>query len=356
MAGLLTVTVTEVAPLEPQVLPSGVAITKERCTVCHMEGNAVGAGTSAAHKNGQIDLRNVDTNTAFVWTGTEHTNMDNFCMACHDGDGVANTTVRAIVPGATATDPFNDTLTNGYDQVTRSGVVNVKAQFTSTNYSHHAVSGQRYTTSTYLFNASKFVSTFTPLGAAQTVRDTSRLHCGDCHTVGQWATVGGIGGHGSTNEYMLQTSSGANAEHTLTTYVCYKCHVSGTYSTGGGHTGGNAQDYAHSSTGVGKAGRVTGNGNITGMACANCHNVGSTGWGGMHGGNNTYVDGGGLTQNTYRFMPGMANTKYEPGTWSSSSAPGCYTGPDASNSWGSCNQHSGGGKGVTRSVTRGLTY
>ena len=335
---------------------TGVGITKQHCTMCHMEGNAVGSNTSTLHKNGQIDLRNVDTNAALVWTGTEHTNMDNFCMACHDGDGVANTTVRAIVSGATATNPFNSPLTNGYDQVTRPGVLNVKAQFAATNYSHHAVSGQRYTTSTYLFNASKFVSTFTPLGAAQTVRDTSRLHCADCHTVGQWATVGGIGGHGSTNEYMLQTSSGANAEHTMTTYVCYKCHVSGTYSTGGGHTGGNSQDYAHSSTGVGKTGRVTSNGNITGMACSGCHNVGSTGWGGIHGGNNTYVDGGGLTQNTYRFMPGMANSKYEPGTWSASSAPGCYTGPDASNSWGSCNQHSGGGKGVTRSATRGLTY
>ncbi|HBA89815.1 MAG TPA: hypothetical protein DCZ75_18045, partial [Geobacter sp.] len=334
---------------------TGVSITKQHCTMCHMEGDAASASPGSLHKNGQIDLRNVDTNTAFVWTGTEHTNVDNFCMACHDGDGVANATVRAIVTGATATNPFNDTLRNGYDQVTRSGVLNVKAQFASGNYSHHAVSAQKYTTSTYLFTASKFVSTFTPLGGAQTVRDTSRLHCGDCHTVGQWATVGGIGGHGSTNEYMLQTSSGANAEHTLSTYVCYKCHVPATYNTLGGHGTGSGS-YVDTSTGTGISGRVTGDGSITGMACSTCHNSGATGWGGIHGGNGTYVDGGGASQNTYRFMPGMGNAKYRPGDWTAASATGCYTGPDASGNWGSCTQHNSATKAYTRSTARPLAY
>jgi predicted CxxxxCH...CXXCH cytochrome family protein len=346
---------------------TGVTVTKYHCAVCHMEGDT-SANTSTLHKNGQIDLRDVDNNTAIVWTGTQHAAMDNFCLACHDSNGVNNATVRAIVSGATATNPFNSTLTNGYDQIARSGVLDVKTQFTSTNYSHHAVLGQKYTSATPLLSASptRFVSTFTPLGGSSSIRDTSQIHCGDCHTNGKWATAGGIGAHGSNNEYMLQTSTGTDATHSLSTYVCYKCHVGSIYSTAGGKTlggtgahiaGGNASDYNGDTAGlIGVANRVgSSNGNITGMVCMNCHNCGQSGWGGIHGGNATYTDGASTSQQTRRFMPGMANSKYIPGTWSAATATGCYTANDASGNWGSCDQHSSSAKGITR-LPRATSY
>jgi hypothetical protein len=65
------------------------------------------------------------------------------------------------------------------------------------------------------------------------------------------------------------------------------------------------------------AGSNAASGNITGIACTNCHNSGlRNGWGGIHGGDNTYTDGLGRTQKSYRFMPGMGNYRYAPpGGW-----------------------------------------
>ncbi|WP_459813917.1 CxxxxCH/CxxCH domain c-type cytochrome [Geotalea toluenoxydans] len=341
---------------------TGVTLTVRHCAMCHMEGDTSGV-KGTLHENGQIDLRNVDTNTAIVWTGSEHTNMDNFCFACHDNNGVNNTTVRSIT-GGTATNPFNDTLKNSYDQVTRPGVIDVKTQFTTTNYSHHAVSGQKYTSSTPLFSASpnRFVSTFTPLGGSVSIRDTSTIHCGDCHTSGKWATSGGIGAHGSTNEYMLQTASGTDTTHTSTDYVCFKCHVGSIYNDLGGKTlggtaahitGGNGSDYTHTAGTTGLSARTNGDGHITGMTCSGCHNCGQTGWGGIHGGNASYTDGNNTSQQTRRFMPGMGNSKYIPGGWTSGTGATCYTLNNSS--WSTCNQHPSGGKSVTR-TPRAITY
>ncbi|ACM18430.1 cytochrome c, 26 heme-binding sites [Geotalea daltonii FRC-32] len=341
---------------------TGVTLTVRHCAMCHMEGDTSGV-KGTLHENGQIDLRNVDTNTAIVWTGSEHANMDNFCFACHDNNGVNNTTVQSIT-GGTATNPFNDTLRNSYDQVTRPGVIDVKTQFTTTNYSHHAVSGQKYTSSTPLFSASpnRFVSTFTPLGGSVSIRDTSTIHCGDCHTSGKWATSGGIGAHGSTNEYMLQTASGTDTTHTSTDYVCFKCHVGSIYNDLGGKTlggtaahitGGNGSDYTHTAGTTGLSARTNGDGHITGMTCSGCHNCGQTGWGGIHGGNASYTDGNNTSQQTRRFMPGMGNSKYIPGGWTSGTGATCYTLNNSS--WSTCNQHPSGGKSVTR-TPRAITY
>src|SRR6185369_12929669 len=133
---------------------TGGAPTNAQCSVCHLEGK-VGAtpGTVVIDKtyhmkDNKIWLRNADTDAAITWSGTEHTNMDNFCFSCHDSDGAQSATsgqIHAFLPAATAANPFADTLTNGYDQVARAGVVDVKTPFTVTNASHHAVSGQRYT-------------------------------------------------------------------------------------------------------------------------------------------------------------------------------------------------------------------
>ena len=131
---------------------TGAAPTDAQCVVCHLEGKVV-AGVvvvdPAKHmSDSATHLRNADTSADFVWSGTEHSNMDNFCFSCHDSDGAKTVpTTFAGVAGftGTAANPFGDTLTNGYDQVARAGVVDVKTAFTTTNASHHAVSGQRYT-------------------------------------------------------------------------------------------------------------------------------------------------------------------------------------------------------------------
>lgn len=509
---------------------TGATPTNAQCVVCHMEGT-IGAAAGQVvvdatyhMKDNKVYLRNADTDAAIAWSGTEHTDMDNFCFSCHDSDGAKSAGIAAIMTGQnfggpfSATNPFADTLTNGYDQVARAGVVDVKTAFTTTNASHHAVSGQRYkyrfstlanakvwaartgnpvpdasqiaeghtgldgnvidaaefaetmtgdftldkvavgdgsnsfaalgvTGSAYLpkgegeatlYEASKFVATYIPLGATQNVADNSTLHCGDCHTVGQWkkgsstnadgsATPVAIGAHGSANEYLLRNSLGTDALHDNLTYVCFNCHVAGlnkgTFKTTGagfgqlhpvqnknqvlGYATAHAvsafhiQCLADSANNIGATERlahsweadktqfndfipapgataampggstepfITGSdansGNITGIACTNCHNSAlRSGWGGIHGGDNTYTDGLGRTQKSYRFMPGMGNYRYAPpGGWDGrdmSPAPngatltavesgkpmgGCYTnssltGADSNPGFSACSHH-----------------
>ena len=226
--------------------------------------------------------------------------------------------------------PFGDLLKNAYDGLTRPQVVAVYEQFDTGNVSHHAVRGQKYTgrtraTSSYpanftqysgatqgnvlfraaapttpvqvqqyygnystggpaagfgpnfsgsrqtLYEANLFVASYTTLNGA-VIGDDSTLHCGDCHTNGQWKngsanavvfnnmsnaqfgqtiqpTTAVIGAHGSKNEYMLRTSNGSDALHTQGatakssgvapnvvyrassngTYVCYLCHKQEAY-------------------------------------------------------------------------------------------------------------------------------
>jgi len=467
---------------------TGAAPTDAQCAVCHLEGQSVNGKivvNGAFHmKDAKIYLRDVDNASGvFAWDGVDHTAMDNFCFACHDNNGASDTvSLNKLIPAATASNPFNDTLTNGYDQVARTGVVDVKTAFTTTNASHHAVSGQRYkyrfstaanaavwaarnnqpmpsadqiaeghndldgnpiefgeetmtgdfsfpTPTTYatagkgegeatLYEANKFVATYIPLGATQNVADNSVLHCGDCHTVGQWkagsstsadgtVTSAVIGAHGSANEYLLRNSLGTDALHNSLTYVCFNCHKAGLnvgstgtagvtagfgllhpvqnknqvlgYATAhavsafhiqcqadsADNTGTNgafyqaefgggavpnrlvsswepdkvkAYDYlpaanataalpATTATGSGWLGAAggsdNGSGNITGIGCTNCHNSAlRSSFGGIHGGDNTYTDGLGRVQKSYRFMPGMGNYRYAP--------PGGWDGKDVS--------------------------
>jgi hypothetical protein len=488
--------------------PLAKARTNAQCTVCHLEGFATPYGVhtdSTKHAvDNKVHLRNADDNSDFAWDGTNHSTMDNFCFSCHDSNGaqvmagtsVLKTFINTGVFGnnvnatpASATNPFGDTLTNGYDQVARASVVDVKTAFTTTNASHHAVSGQRYkyrfstvanaeewavrtgnpvpaaseiaeghtdldgnainwTGLTYepagpeeggeatLYEAGKFVASYIPLGASQNVADNSTLHCGDCHTVGQWkvgsstsadgsATPVAIGAHGSANEYLLRNSLGTDAIHNSLTYVCFNCHAAGenaataaawaeqvaekliadsvapvsgsalnplgkyipapvpSWKAGwnalhpavfaGQFTGyaaphavsamhaqcladsaDNINDIANprgfnnfSSNRLQKSWMNTGvkiydyvpaagataaapaggsdaaSGNLTGIACINCHNSGlRSAFGGIHGGDNTYTDGLGRTQKSYRFMPGMGNYRYAP--------PGGWDGKDVS--------------------------
>jgi hypothetical protein len=112
---------------------------------------------------------------------------------------------------------------------------------------------------TTMYDAGLFVASYTTLNG-QTLGDDSSLHCGDCHSVGQWKTGSAsaiswsgatatspagytvvpttavIGAHGSKNEYMLRTSDGSDSLQTQSSagsvsasavngnYVCFLCH------------------------------------------------------------------------------------------------------------------------------------
>ena len=341
----------------------GIAVTKWHCIICHAEGDSASGGTSSLHKNGTVELRNVDTPATYytmpaTMTAAAWANMDTFCFRCHDAAGAAGiamssaTALTTAPTAAQALNPFSDSRTNSYDAVVRARVLDVDTQFTTTNYSHHAVKAAKYTAAGGLpFNAT--AKTLESLGTVA-VDDNSRLHCHDCHFEN---------GHGTANnEYMLQNSTGADTLHTISTYVCLKCHTS-TYSTNA-HTGGNGSDFQH--------GR-TGSGNAMGMSCSACHNSGGVGWGGIHGGNYTYTPSGspgwawnsttgtvtasGSGQSTYRFMPGLNNNGYSPANWTAASTSvTCYTNPVSG--WGTCSKHTGGGGGTASRAggARALSY
>jgi len=355
----------------PTALP-----TDEQCAICHLEGSVGNYGfgvDGTKHMHDQyVHLRNADTDAEFLWdpANPDHAGMDNFCMSCHDADGAKSPKIQGIqalinaapvVAGATASakNPFGDLLSNKYDQVTRAQVVDVFSAMDPANASHHAVRAPKYSTRVTtsamqsagqktLYDGGLFAD-YTPLGATLSVGDDSQLHCGDCHTVGQWKNdntkynKAAIGAHGSNNEYMLRNNLGTDALHNGTTYVCFNCHndkagipaqTAGGYYAGytpagasptvahfgSAHLGTNA-DFQNTAGNVGNAiaanGRLGGNmfqanntgalvskggsqGNITGLSCTNCHNSGirnastaggsaaNTGFGGIHGGNVTY--------------------------------------------------------------------
>ena len=203
--------------------------------------------------------------------------------------------------------------------------------------------------------------------------DDSTLHCGDCHTVGQYRAADAapgnrynkavIGAHGSNNEYMLRNNLGTDERHTGAKFagsgnfgadlgfgnmpymVCFNCHAFTTYGSAFGTSGaGHASEYDQDGrcNGAGqtinnvfgpvvgldrlktyeeseaKYGQPDGNtfGNIFGMECNNCHNSGINGnmFGGIHGAaEQTYIDGMGNTTKHARFFPGLGNSMFVPG-------------------------------------------
>jgi len=411
---------------------TGVDLQDAHCAACHLEGKvshgAVVVDATKHMVDNKTHLRNADTDADLQWdpANPSHSTMDTFCMTCHDANGATSPVSVAIqaviVPAAGKTaspsNPFGDTISNRYDKMQRPAVVNVDDQFDTTNNSHHAVKGPRYsgrtragaerviaspatfannsTAALYgarstIFDAGNFNALYVPLAdaageaaprtGAASLGDDSTLHCGDCHTVGQFRAAdvnlaaasfnkAVIGAHGSNNEYMLRNSSGTDVRHTQNAYVttagivnntktdnllvCFNCHSfnkygsafnssasghSGEYGSGGrcngpgntipfnGYTTGTATDgtqfvsrfdgpltkYSAATT---YAEQNPDFGNVLGIQCANCHNSGvENGYGGIHGSKiNTYTDGMGNTTKMERFLPGLGNTKYVPGT------------------------------------------
>jgi hypothetical protein len=285
---------------------TGVTLNAAHCTACHLEGTVVNGQVvmdDTKHMaDNKIHLRNADTDADFAWDPSapvqaDFTGMDNFCMSCHDSNGATSPVSRAVqavinsngiaAAGkvASPSNPFGDTISNRYDKMQRPAVVNAKDQFDPANNSHHAVRGKRYsgrtrtaglrqiaTPATFaanssallqgtrrtIYDAGNFNALYTPLGTDGTVAtglgDDSTLHCGDCHTVGQWKvgssstangspTPAAIGAHGSNNEYLLRNTLGTDQRHTQNAFtldasnnvtytnpggaflVCYNCHA-----------------------------------------------------------------------------------------------------------------------------------
>jgi hypothetical protein len=273
---------------------TGKVLTDADCAVCHMEGTIGGDVDTSYHmKDNKIHLRNGNPGiqsaaAEYIWdpASPNHSDMDKFCMSCHNSAGAP--AAVGIVAGNSATNPFNDTISNGVDGVARNAVVGVYEQFDPSNRSHHGVRAAKYsgrtrattanpsvftqysgaavspiyaTSGTYgpspsdgtilsksnlgaslhtnslagigptspgtrmtIYEAGFFVATYTPLGDTRSVADDSVIHCGDCHTVGQFkagsttnaagvATTAVIGAHGSNNEYLLRTSTGVDEIH-----------------------------------------------------------------------------------------------------------------------------------------------
>ena len=303
---------------------TGVTLDNAHCVACHLEGKIVGSAVvvdPSKHMNGPVThLRNVSDDSEFTWdpAAPNHTNMDNFCMKCHSAAGatspmsgqiqayINNNSLAAAGKVASPTNPFGDTISNRYDKMQRPAVTDVNDQFNTSNNSHHGVKGPRYSgrtraaglrqiasASTFannssallqgvrstIYDAGNFNALYVPLGtSAATVAttglgDDSTLHCGDCHTVGEWKagvatnaagqlnTVA-IGAHGSNNEYLLRNNLGTDERHTQSAYtlnsannvvtqtnpngaflVCYNCHAFSKYGStyvGTGADAGNA--------------------------------------------------------------------------------------------------------------------
>jgi hypothetical protein len=291
----------------------GVAAQDEQCAVCHLEGTVgmYGFGVDGGKHmtDNKIHLRNADTDADLQWdpASPNHSTMDTFCMSCHDANGATSAmnvklqgAINALnVTGFTASakNPFGDSISNRYDKMMRPAVTNVDSQFNTSNNSHHGVKGPRYSGRTRaagprqiasaatfannssaalqgirstMYDAGNFNNLYVPLAdatgeaaprtGAATLGDDSTLHCGDCHTVGQWApnvatnaagvknTVA-IGAHGSNNEYMLRNTLGTDERHTQNAYttdannvvtttnpngaflVCYNCHAYNKYGS-----------------------------------------------------------------------------------------------------------------------------
>jgi hypothetical protein len=267
---------------------TGVALQDAHCAACHLEGKAVNGKIVVDPTKHAVDakthLRNADSDADMQWdpAAPNHSVMDTYCMSCHDANGATSTqsaAIRAImIPAvgktASAKNPFGDTISNRYDKMQRPAVTNVDNQFDTTNNSHHGVKGPRYSgnsrftgvdangnprrqiasASTFANNSSALLQgvrstiydagnlnqLYTPLANAagesfprtgsKNLGDDSTLHCGDCHTVGQWkvgssetangtATQAVIGAHGSNNEYMLRNSIGSDERHTQNAFL-----------------------------------------------------------------------------------------------------------------------------------------
>jgi hypothetical protein len=218
-------------------------VTNYDCAVCHAEGDVtkINAGTgwtsSTLHNDGStsttrmVHLRDVDDvgigDTTYQFNKntideTMRDNMDTFCMTCHDSDGANTIAVKntndglyigtaettTIRTGATpvAQRPFNtnDNLQNTHDGFARVRITDVFSQYDTSNPSHHAVRGARYSSRHSDSNSGQWdTATWTDYtlkdaagSTMSTIKETATLHCADCHLSEQNA-------HGAVNAWHM---------------------------------------------------------------------------------------------------------------------------------------------------------
>jgi predicted CxxxxCH...CXXCH cytochrome family protein len=383
-------------------------VTSYDCSVCHAEGDVTkiiaGTGwTGTLHNDGatantrMVHLRDVDDVGVGdgYWTFNKNivddamrTDMDTFCMSCHDSDGASTIAVNGTVSGADialttsptageALTPFNDddTLENGRDGfTTRTRVIDVETQFFAGsggsgsgyngNPSQHAVLGARYSTTDADWPAAAWVNhTLRNGDTMNVVRETATLHCSDCH-------LSETNAHGAQNAWHMLLDGVANNftndtvmgglrhDQNRDINVCYKCHNRNTY-----------QDVDSANTRVwhsedgdwDQADYGTGNSDeaYLGPPCLSCHS--GDNFGNIHGVSGTYDPDNatwpitGTRYTRYRFMPG-AWMRWSPGGGTSSTPAGddtdwesfdtggvgtCYFPPTTGSNWSNCTSHSG---------------
>ena len=309
--------------------------------------------------------------------------MDTFCLNCHDTNGAS--TINVATGNATlnlnstrALTPFNtnDNLRNGRDGfTTRTRVTNVKTQFTTTNPSHHAVLGARYTTTNTNWVAGTWTAHvvrntgLTGAGVSNVTRERATLHCSDCHLAESNAHGARNAWHmlmnGTPNDYTTDTAMTATKPGA--SLVCYKCHNQNVY-TGNNKTGVTGSRWTHfgdETNWFGADYGATNDGTNLGPQCLNCHS--GDNFGNIHGVSGTYNPSSptlpptGTTYTRYRFMPG-AWMQWAPGgsggsdtSWNQTNATStCYF--PSSSSWSNCTSHSGNNRGSSTNYARPTTY
>lgn len=254
-------------------LGARLAVTSNDCIVCHLEGNGTSLKTSRYHANGNIDLRDPDiegetpiTNIsggAFTFqrfstsyaaatrTSTGHTsNTDianvvslKFCLKCHDANGAANTKARTSLGSQYmpwgGTQGASYTVANG--AAAANGLVNVDAQFTTTNSSVHPVKGPRNkgfpTPARYNAPYNNFTRAGGASAAAAVKTNGVVMNCFDCHNVvGTPLTRRTVAAHGNAVTLRgIPYISGTPAAGTNESTLCKVCHAGYDTNTASSH-------------------------------------------------------------------------------------------------------------------------
>jgi hypothetical protein len=326
-------------------------------------------------------------------TANDHSNMDKFCMSCHDSNGASTINVNGTFNGLNlnntrALTPFSKTTVGGSltDFGARTRVLDVKTQFKNDatagsnewpagngtlpttfdtlaegqgydgNPSQHAVLGPRYATKNASLAGWTSGKTLKSGQTLATSEETSQLHCADCHSVDTNA-------HGSANANMMVAST--------VDATCYTCHASGTYS---------ATASAGSRVNHSMCGHTFDSGMESTFGtsfCFNCHagtklDTFPNPYGSIHGmqtgadpnyttGTIGSKDTAGLNkvEERWRFMGGQLGAWRESGAnWNTNTDPvTCYM-RTSGNAYTNCTRHAGGVNGSKQSTTfsRELKY
>lgn len=116
--------------LNPAIVSKHVTTTGDpapaQCLVCHDQ---------STHTAGTIRLRDADGGASIVYSAATPSNLETFCLSCHDTDGATT----AIVSGGTNSSPFNDN--NSLGTMPNVAGSRIKDYWTGTNNRHQTSGG-----------------------------------------------------------------------------------------------------------------------------------------------------------------------------------------------------------------------